>query len=415
MSEMSRRAEDIGFSFDEMHPGSGSGSGPGSGSGSGSGSNSGPGPSSGPGSGPGSGSSAGPGMDRSTGPGSGSTSGPTSMGGTSNLASSLAARREAGLSARPSSRIWQAAVNAGLFNGLGMSGASGSGANQNAGRSADAGTSTSGLYGVPPMGKVMTRQEMLASLEELQQQQQQQQQRSAKMEGGSGGGGDNTWMPSQGSAFGRGGASGSGGDSSSAAGPSNAWGSSTSSIDDEGSHPVMTHEGLQVYTVGHLLPRGAILDNDSWSVDVSGSGGGGLGPMFFNPEQQQHQPDSFSLSYPGQAQGQSGDSSSANDEEGEEEVVRPSHNRGTHPPEPTMVASSSARKLRVRRSTFVPGWAVPPRVLLVDDDAVTRKLSSKFLQVFGCTIDVAVDGVSAVNKMNLEKYDLVLMVRVPFF
>lgn len=69
------------------------------------------------------------------------------------------------------------------------------------------------------------------------------------------------------------------------------------------------------------------------------------------------------------------------------------------------------QRLRVRRSTFVPGWAVPPRVLLVDDDAVSRKLSSKFLQVFGCTIDVAVDGVGAVNKMNLEKYDLVLMVR----
>ncbi|KAF8211585.1 CheY-like superfamily [Mycena galopus ATCC 62051] len=65
--------------------------------------------------------------------------------------------------------------------------------------------------------------------------------------------------------------------------------------------------------------------------------------------------------------------------------------------------------LRVRRWTFVPGWAVPPRVLLVDDDAVIRKLSSKFLRVFGCIIDVAVDGVGAVNKMNLEKYDLVLM------
>ena len=54
------------------------------------------------------------------------------------------------------------------------------------------------------------------------------------------------------------------------------------------------------------------------------------------------------------------------------------------------------------------------RVLLVDDDAVSRKLSSKFLQVFGCAIDVAVDGVGAVNKMNLEKYDLVLMVSVGF-
>lgn len=54
-------------------------------------------------------------------------------------------------------------------------------------------------------------------------------------------------------------------------------------------------------------------------------------------------------------------------------------------------------------------WTVPPRVLLVEDDAVCRKLSSKFLQIFGCTIDVADDGVSAVNKMNYTKYDLVLM------
>jgi len=320
------------------------------------------------------------------------------------MASNLAARREAGLSARPSSRIWQAAVNAALFNGLGM-GSADSGANQNAGRSADAGTSASGPYSVPGIGKVMTRQEMLASLEELQQQ------RSEKMEGGSGGGSDNAWMAAEGSAFGRGGASGSGGDSSSAAGPSNSCVSATSSIDDESSHPVMTHEGLQVYTVGHLLPRGAILDNGSWSVDVSG---GGLGSMFLNPEQQQQQSrqqDPFSFSY--QGQGQSGDSSSGNDEEGEDEVVRPSPNQATRLSEPAMASSSSARKLRVRRSTFVPGWAVPPRVLLVDDDAVTRKLSSKFLQVFGCTIDVAVDGVSAVNKMNLEKYDLVLMVGVP--
>ncbi|KAJ7036183.1 HSF-type DNA-binding-domain-containing protein [Mycena alexandri] len=65
--------------------------------------------------------------------------------------------------------------------------------------------------------------------------------------------------------------------------------------------------------------------------------------------------------------------------------------------------------LHVRQSISLPGWAMPPHVLLVDDDAVTRKLSSKFLQVFGCTIDVAVDGVGAVNKMNLENYDLVLM------
>ena len=73
------------------------------------------------------------------------------------------------------------------------------------------------------------------------------------------------------------------------------------------------------------------------------------------------------------------------------------------PPRPT-----TAQKLRVRRSTFVPGWVVPPRVLLVDDDEVNWRMSSKFLQVFRCTIDVAIDGVGAVERMNLEKYDLVL-------
>lgn len=78
-------------------------------------------------------------------------------------------------------------------------------------------------------------------------------------------------------------------------------------------------------------------------------------------------------------------------------------------PQDASTPSEGNNLLRIRRSTYVPGWAVPPKVLVVDDDDVCRKLGSKFLQVFGCAIDVAVDGVTAVNKMNLEKYDLVLM------
>ncbi|EIN06972.1 hypothetical protein PUNSTDRAFT_71345 [Punctularia strigosozonata HHB-11173 SS5] len=141
--------------------------------------------------------------------------------------------------------------------------------------------------------------------------------------------------------------------SAAAAGPSSSSSSAasgpTASNGMDGSEPFLMpsgaeQEGLQVFTVGSLLPRSQVDDpNGNWTFDAGG------------------------------------------------ELMRP------------------PSKLRVRRSTFVPGWAVPPRVLLVDDDAVTRRLSSKFLQVFGCTTDVAVDGVSAVNKMNLEKYDLVLM------
>jgi osomolarity two-component system response regulator SKN7 len=65
--------------------------------------------------------------------------------------------------------------------------------------------------------------------------------------------------------------------------------------------------------------------------------------------------------------------------------------------------------LRVRRQTFVPGWTIPPKILLVDDDAVYRNMSSKFLQVFGCEADIAVDGFSALDKVNMQNYDLILM------
>lgn len=135
----------------------------------------------------------------------------------------------------------------------------------------------------------------------------------------------------------------------------------------------LTHEGLQVFTLGHLMPRSAMDDqNGNWT---------------FDPESIA---DAVVLPTPRTADGGIGQSS--------EGTVQ-------------SVPSSERQRLRIRRSTYVPGWSVPPRVLLVEDDAVSRKLSSKFLQIFGCTIDVAVDGVGAVNKMNLEKYDLVLMVR----
>ncbi|KAG1048581.1 hypothetical protein G6F43_009044 [Rhizopus delemar] len=54
-------------------------------------------------------------------------------------------------------------------------------------------------------------------------------------------------------------------------------------------------------------------------------------------------------------------------------------------------------------------WTVPPRILLVDDDSVYRDLSERLLHVFGCTIDLAKDGVEALKKMGLERYDLILM------
>ncbi|KAI9135889.1 HSF-type DNA-binding-domain-containing protein [Paraphysoderma sedebokerense] len=82
-----------------------------------------------------------------------------------------------------------------------------------------------------------------------------------------------------------------------------------------------------------------------------------------------------------------------------------SRSKSTTPPsEEDNRPSSVVKKAKVK-----PSWSVPPKVLLVEDDAICRKLSGKLLQIFGCSFDVAVDGVAAVNKMNLTKYDIVLM------
>lgn len=311
---------------------------------------------------------------------------------------------------RPSSRIWAAAANAGLtrFDGPGE------------------GSSSSGK---PP--PIMTRQEALAQIGELQAQR--------SRPGGGGGGGDRrafgsfnisasasasasnmfnapspeedsmdeeVVMPSQSTTDLRAAEESPPSRSSTASGSRStgipiigAWGPGQTPDGNETSPG--SHQGLQVYTVGHLMPKSNVEDtNGNWSFDANSlsmlSGFPGLIPQG-----------------PGQAgtQGQDGDNSGGF---GSERAYTDS--ASASPGSSSSQAASSPgtskkQKLTVRRSTFVPGWAVPPRVLLVDDDAVSRKLSSKFLQVFGCTIDVAMDGVAAVNKMNLEKYDLVLMVR----
>lgn len=159
----------------------------------------------------------------------------------------------------------------------------------------------------------------------------------------------------------------------------------------------ITHSGLQVFTLGHLMPK-STGDDDSaiWSFDPARAG------LIQQEMQQQQQQQQTTTGY-ASSSSTNGTATSSIIQGGNGGEFDNTNMNGT------IARPGSAQKLRVRRSTFVPGWAVPPRVLLVDDDAVSRKLSSKFLQVFGCTIDVAVDGVVAVNKMNLEKYDLVLM------
>ena len=206
--------------------------------------------------------------------------------------------------------------------------------------------------------------------------------------------------------------------------------------DDDSSSPssssLMTNvnEGLQVYTVGHLMPRDKFANEDNWSFDANGfSGGGSASTNASSRGDFMYEPTAAASETVGPLGG------NGNEDDEDVEIVPPGMlTTGPPPSTPTvssttatplppassllpppspLSSSSSQQKLRVRRATFVPGgWAVPPRVLLVDDDAVIRKLSSKFLKIFGCTTDVAVDGIGAVTKMNLEKYDLVLMVNL---
>ncbi|KZV68092.1 CheY-like protein, partial [Peniophora sp. CONT] len=56
-----------------------------------------------------------------------------------------------------------------------------------------------------------------------------------------------------------------------------------------------------------------------------------------------------------------------------------------------------------------PSWIVPSRVLLVDNDVTNRGISGQLLQLFGVSFDVAVDGLEAIQWLNGNMYDLVLM------
>ncbi|CCK72871.1 kinase-regulated stress-responsive transcription factor SKN7 KNAG_0M00180 [Huiozyma naganishii CBS 8797] len=48
-------------------------------------------------------------------------------------------------------------------------------------------------------------------------------------------------------------------------------------------------------------------------------------------------------------------------------------------------------------------------VLLVEDDAISIQLCSKFLRKYGCTVQVVTDGLSAITTLENSRYDLVLM------
>jgi CheY-like chemotaxis protein/HPt (histidine-containing phosphotransfer) domain-containing protein len=50
-----------------------------------------------------------------------------------------------------------------------------------------------------------------------------------------------------------------------------------------------------------------------------------------------------------------------------------------------------------------------PYILLVDDNLVNRQVASEILKKSGCKVDIAINGIVAIEKVSKNKYDLVLM------
>ncbi|RIA93585.1 CheY-like superfamily [Glomus cerebriforme] len=56
-----------------------------------------------------------------------------------------------------------------------------------------------------------------------------------------------------------------------------------------------------------------------------------------------------------------------------------------------------------------PNWSIQPKVLFVDDELSIREGGSQWFQAYGCQFDLASDGITAVNKMHIQQYDIVFM------
>jgi osomolarity two-component system, response regulator SKN7 len=73
------------------------------------------------------------------------------------------------------------------------------------------------------------------------------------------------------------------------------------------------------------------------------------------------------------------------------------------PPEQTEGRFENSRK----KSTQVdPGWIRPPQILLVEDDPTCRRIGSKFLYAFHCSIDSAVSSCSPSCDVTLTRQSL---------
>ncbi|CAG8569384.1 18719_t:CDS:2 [Rhizophagus irregularis] len=78
-------------------------------------------------------------------------------------------------------------------------------------------------------------------------------------------------------------------------------------------------------------------------------------------------------------------------------------------PNPSPPITTATNNRLFFRGNSVPNWSIQPKILFVDDEIFVREGSSQWFQAYGCQFDVAVDGITAVNKMQIHQYDIIFM------
>jgi CheY-like chemotaxis protein len=79
-------------------------------------------------------------------------------------------------------------------------------------------------------------------------------------------------------------------------------------------------------------------------------------------------------------------------------------------PNPSPPITTATNNRLFFRGNSVPNWSIQPKILFVDDELFTREGSNHWFQAYGCQFDVAADGITAVNKVQIHQYDIIFMV-----
>jgi two-component system sensor histidine kinase/response regulator len=73
------------------------------------------------------------------------------------------------------------------------------------------------------------------------------------------------------------------------------------------------------------------------------------------------------------------------------------------------VGRGTGSRAPFEKSTVVPPTRRGPKVMVVDDDAISRSVSSQLLELIGCDVEVALSGAEALERAQASPYELIFM------